>query len=300
VTGENYATYIDREIFNKLEVRNTKMNKPSGDAVAQPHLFWFGSPVPQAVQPFNSGPSNGLYTSAPDYARFLMEFQNENPLVFSPGIVKRMAMRPPGDDNDDAKFWQGLGWRVFQKDSGNCLWHTGLNIGYEGLVFVDPNENSGIVVFSNAGSGFAGNDVSGFLRGIAWIWNGEEPPPLNDFRIQKVLFWGAICLAGLILIWAIWFVIRFVRGGLRQTTKSSGWFRIITPSVCLLVLGLTVYFVVPDLFEANMRVARAYNPDAAFVMASLATVSCGFGILRFLTLVSLRQRSNRDTGLDAG
>jgi len=300
VTGENYATYIDRELFSKLELRNTKMNKPSGDAVAQPHLFWFGSPVPQAVEPFNSGPSGGLYTTAPDYARFLMEFQNENPLVFPPGIVKRMAMRPPGDNKDNPKYWQGLGWQVFQDDSGNCFWHSGLNIGYEGLVFVDPNKDSGIVIFSNAGSGFADNDVSGFLRGIAWIWNGEEPVPLNDFRAKMMLFWGAICLAALILIWAVWFVVRFVRGGLGQTTKSSGWVGIIAPSVSLVVLGLAVYFVVPDMFEANMRVARAYNPDAAFVMTCLATVSCGFGILRFLTLVLLRRRSIRYAGIDAG
>ncbi len=301
VTGENYSTYIDREIFGKLGLRHSKMNKPSGDDVAQAHLFWFGTPVPQALEPFNSGPAGGLYTSAPDYARLLIELQNENPLVFPPGIIKKMEMRPPGDNGGDENNWYGLGWIVIHKDSGNCFAHDGLSIGYEGLVFLDPNKDSGIVVFANAGSGFASNDVAGLLRGIVRIWNGDDPSPLNGFGLRKLIQWGAVCLTALIVIWAIWFVFRFARRRLPLKTATSRWIGIIAPSAFLLALAYVVFYVVPGLFDANMRVARAYNPDAAFVMTTLAAVSCAFGILRFLTLVAFPERSKkRFGGHDAG
>ncbi len=301
VTNENYSTYIDREIFGKLGLRHSTMNKPSGDEVAEPHLFWFGSAIPQALEPFNSGPASGLYSSAPDYARLLIEFQNENQLVFPQGIVEKMGMRSPGDIAGGAKIWQGLGWMVIPKDSGNCFAHDGLNIGYSGLVYLNPNKDSGIVVFANAGSGFASNDVGGLLRGIVRIWNGDEPRPLNSFGLQKLILWGAVSLTALIVTWAIWFIFRFARRRLPIMATRSRWIGIVAPSAFLLVLAYVVYYMVPDLFDANMRVAGAYNPDAAFVMTTLAAVSCSFGILRFLILIMFPERSNqRVGGPDAG
>lgn len=291
VTGENYSTYIDRELFGKLGLRHTQMNKPLGEDVAEPHLIWFGSANPQALQPFNSGPASGLYTTPSDYVRLLIEFQNENPAVFPQGIVKNMATHPSGDQGGADEYWQGLGWGVFQHDTGRCFIHSGLNIGYEGFVYLDPNNDSGIAVFANAGSGFASNDVTGLLRGIVRIWNRDRPRPLNGFGFQKLILWAAIFLNAMIVIWAVWFAYRFASWRLPIKTGTSRWIGIIAPSAFLLTFGYVAYYLVPDLFDANMRVARAYNPDAAFVMTALAAVCYAFGIIRLLSLVAFPGRS---------
>lgn len=81
VSGESYADYIQRHIFDPLEMRHSytsrKEAKPNG--LAMGHRHWFSLPFPARDLPIPQGslPSGQLISSAEDMAHYLIAHLNE-------------------------------------------------------------------------------------------------------------------------------------------------------------------------------------------------------------------------------
>lgn len=90
----------------------------------------------QEVESFASeafSPSSSVRSSAGDYAALIQ--------AITAGEAPGLAAIEPSDL--DANM--GLGWVV----EADYIWHNGISNGYASIVFIAPNEDLGVVVFSN-------------------------------------------------------------------------------------------------------------------------------------------------------
>ena len=105
------------------------------------------------------GSAGGLYTSARDYAQFLVEL-----LVPRPGDDFRLGsklrnemMRPqvklPAEELIDGATSWALGWGVQERKDGNYLVHSGGQAGFRSLAMASPQNRSGFIVLTNSDNG---------------------------------------------------------------------------------------------------------------------------------------------------
>jgi CubicO group peptidase (beta-lactamase class C family) len=99
-----------------------------------------GEPRP----PFRPSPAKaaagGMFTTAPDYVRFL-----HHCLVHEQRMFEQQA-------RIDEELGWGLGWGI-ESAAGTCVWQWGNDPGYKNFVIGRPAEGRGLVVFTNGDRG---------------------------------------------------------------------------------------------------------------------------------------------------
>jgi ribosomal protein S18 acetylase RimI-like enzyme len=85
--------------------------------------------------------AGGLYTTGPDYLRFLVHSLARDRRMFEPQV--RI---------DDELSW-ALGWGVEESDGGPAIWQWGNNPGYKNFVIGRPADGQGVVVLTNSDRG---------------------------------------------------------------------------------------------------------------------------------------------------
>ena len=85
--------------------------------------------------------AGGLYTTGPDYLRFLVHALTHHHFMFEPQV--RI---------DDELAW-GLGWGIEDTDAGRAIWQWGNDPGYKNFVIGRPTDGQGVVVFTNGDRG---------------------------------------------------------------------------------------------------------------------------------------------------
>ncbi len=100
-----------------------------------------GRPRPRGPDRVAKAAAGGLYTTGPDYLRFLVHSLASDHRQFEPQV--RI---------DDELSW-GLGWGVEDSESGRAVWQWGNNPGYKNFVIGRPADGLGVVVFTNGDRG---------------------------------------------------------------------------------------------------------------------------------------------------
>lgn len=85
--------------------------------------------------------AGGLYTTGPDYLRFLVH-----------SLAHRHRMFEPQARIDDDLAW-GLGWGIEESDGARSIWQWGNNPGYKNFVIGRPADGQGVVVLTNGDRG---------------------------------------------------------------------------------------------------------------------------------------------------
>jgi CubicO group peptidase (beta-lactamase class C family) len=96
-----------------------------------------GTPKPLKGSRGLKAAAGGLYTTGPDYLRFLVHSLSQSHRMFEPQV--RI---------DDALQW-GLGWGLEESDGGRAIWQWGNNPGYKNFVIGRPAGGEGVVVLTN-------------------------------------------------------------------------------------------------------------------------------------------------------
>ena len=96
-----------------------------------------------AVRASAKAAAGGLYTTGPDYLRFLVHSLVHGHRQFEPQV--RI---------DDELAW-GLGWGIEDSDGGRAIWQWGNDPGYKNFVIGRPADGQGVVVFTNGDRGAA-------------------------------------------------------------------------------------------------------------------------------------------------
>ena len=100
-----------------------------------------GKPQPRSSAPETKAAAGGLYTTGPDYLRFLVH-----------SLAHDHRMFEPQARIDDELAW-GLGWGIEESDGGRAIWQWGNNPGYKNFVIGRPADGRGVVVLTNGDRG---------------------------------------------------------------------------------------------------------------------------------------------------
>ena len=164
-TGEDYKTLVTNKIFTPLYMQDASLDFEtisSDTNVAMPHVY-AGNHM-WSSQKLNSRyytvlPASGVNASISDMSKWLLgllgnypEFIPEKSLeeVYTPQIPTPIKRRFRYHWKNLGKLYYGLGWRVFDVNSDEIIYHGGYVKGYRAEIALDYKQKVGIAVLFNA------------------------------------------------------------------------------------------------------------------------------------------------------
>lgn len=177
LTGKPFAALAQERLFSPLGMTRTTFEQPLPERLrpfAAIGHYPDGSPVAGRYTFTPQLAAGGVYTTAPDYARFMIACRKAwlgepNPLL-SRSIAREMMTRQGG-----GQF--GLGWEVFGEGASARFGHGGSNEGYQCNTVCGLEKGWGGVVLTNSLSGLIlyYEALNGLAR--AFDWDGYLRPP---------------------------------------------------------------------------------------------------------------------------
>ena len=283
--GQPFERYVQEQIFTPLAMRHATYDQPAAPppAIATGHAQWFGMPVANDLPfPRSSNGHGGLIASAEDMTHFMIAQLNggryKNVTVLSPAGIAAMHT-PPTDVNDTA---YAMGWEV-QPDHGRPLiTHNGDYGGFHADMTL-TSDGWGIVVMTNANSLWAAGRPGGIRTGVLSLLRGQQPVANEGFLFLRVLVLGIMGIVGLQIIGMVWSWVTLWRWFQPSSSVASavarthGWrrigWRVITPLVVNLVLGVVITVAVPALLEVSRQGLIFVYPDLGYAMAASGVVA---------------------------
>jgi CubicO group peptidase (beta-lactamase class C family) len=168
MTGRSFAELAAALIFEPLGMRRTSFEQPLParlqDNVASGHND-SGKPLPGGWMQSPAPGAGGIYTTAPDYARFHVGCR----AVLRRDLAEQMMTR-------QGATTFGLGWRVLGDGAARHFNHGGSNDGYQCETNCYLESGNGGVVLTNAVAGlFLFPEVMNALADV-YAWPGFMPP----------------------------------------------------------------------------------------------------------------------------
>jgi len=168
VTSQTYARLIEQRIFKPLNMQNASVGYEAFLATpnrAEPHVKRSGHWTTVQVLPnyYRVGPAAGVNASITDMGRWLMAQLGAHPQVFGTeaiSAVSRPRVKTPRELY--RKEWKrlltdahyGLGWRVYQLNNEQLVYHSGWVSGYRADAAWSARHDLGIAVLVNAETSF--------------------------------------------------------------------------------------------------------------------------------------------------
>lgn len=180
VTGESFPTLMKRLVLDKAGMKHSTYENPlprSRDPEAASGHERIDTPVPGRYHVYPEMAAAGLWTTAPDLARWAIaltrSYNGEKKSVLSPEMAGQMISRivqvspPNGTD-----YW-GLGVTVAGQGDSISFSHGGRDEGFVASVTMWPKLGRGLFVLTNGVSGSLLNEIS---RAFADMYGlGAEP-----------------------------------------------------------------------------------------------------------------------------
>jgi CubicO group peptidase (beta-lactamase class C family) len=181
VTGEAFPALMKRLVLDKAGMRHSTYENPlpvSRDYEAASGHEQFDTPVPGRYHVYPEMAAAGLWTTAPDLARWALDltraYRGEPRAVLSPAMAGQMIsplvkVAPNGTD-----YW-GLGVQVGGQGDSIAFSHGGRDEGFVASVIMWPRLGRGLFVLTNGVSGALLNEIS---RAFADMYGlGADPRP---------------------------------------------------------------------------------------------------------------------------
>jgi CubicO group peptidase (beta-lactamase class C family) len=174
VSGQSYGDYLDRNVFEPLDMMNTVTNPAEASNLAQGYSRVFGFPLPQSESYMPGAVSSGyLISTADDMAHYLLAQINNRQCNGEQMLARQslVEMRtPPAGIGSD----YGMGWMVME--NGNTLAHGGAVDYFQSFVAIGLKEEIGFVTLYNQNSMENMLLENNAIRdGLLKLLNGETP-----------------------------------------------------------------------------------------------------------------------------
>ena len=158
-TGSPLNELASSEVFVPLGLRHSAFKLTDNIAPSLVPGRSSSGQIRQLRFPYEVGASS-LYTSAPDYARFMAATLRDQPLL-------RLITHAPVPVPEAAGVLWGLGWGIEQSNGSHSIWHWGNNPGFRSLAMADLKSKEAVVVLTATESGMpqAKTIVQRFLPG---------------------------------------------------------------------------------------------------------------------------------------
>jgi CubicO group peptidase (beta-lactamase class C family) len=148
VTGLPLDRFMQKEVFAPLGMTNSSYR---WDERISKHLLpgTKANGAPRSTLDLTSPVAAfSLYTSAADYAKFLVVVLSDT------GLTRDVVSSPVVVDKDLGLAW-GLGWGIEFGQDDRYIWQWGNNPGYRGFVIASPRTQDGFIMLTNGENGLA-------------------------------------------------------------------------------------------------------------------------------------------------
>jgi CubicO group peptidase (beta-lactamase class C family) len=319
VSGESFGSYIQQNIFDPLDMKNSYISMSEADAggATRGYYPFFGIPVLyDRTMPYSRAvtPWAGIFSSAEDLGHYLIAHLNEgrygDQAILTPEGVRELHQ--PGIEVDR---WSGyaMGWWVHPDfdlatqqpaDSASsysipvAFSHEGSWAAFRTIALMVPEQRVGLVLLMNT------NDpaIDSLFGAIGWdvllIYLGKEPalyPPWEDVIRQHAReIFTAVNL--LLLGSAVWFLRKLQSWRQSPAAGASRWRMIfgyvLLPLAVDIFLAWFLLAVQLPQAKSTVLVVLRMAPDLGLLVALTLLLTLGWGTVRtLLVLQSIFRRA---------
>ncbi|HEX9092062.1 MAG TPA: serine hydrolase domain-containing protein, partial [Anaerolineales bacterium] len=297
-SGETYSGYIQRHIFDPLEMSHsyTSRTVAQQNGLAMGHRYWFGHPVPapNLTIPIGSLPSGQIISCAEDMAHFLITQINggrygDAQILSSSGMDEMHRGTAEIVEMGMSLGSYAMGWESQVTGKTTIISHSGIVPDFGACAALIPEQKKAIVLLYNANHAMIKMTFDEFGLGAAERLAGERPS-------KTMLGWTPWLMRSMLLIPILQFVRvlatlkRLERWRSNPEARPSHgrmWRQyILLPLVPNLLVALTL---VPMLSKMRGWI-QLFMPDFSWI----ARISGGFAVIwTFLRTGLMMQHLNK-------
>lgn len=177
-SGKDYNNLLQEKIFQPLNMRDASTDYTSfyyNPNTAMPHLrVGTGWKVkPKNNRYYSVSPASGINASASDMAKWLLALTGYYPEVIDENTIEEVSDHTIETPRKSAyrrnwksleKTYYGLGWRVFNVNGHDVVYHGGYVEGFRAEIAFDPATKIGIAVLFNSNTPAATQCVPLFVN----------------------------------------------------------------------------------------------------------------------------------------
>jgi CubicO group peptidase (beta-lactamase class C family) len=298
VSGQPYAHYVQRHIFDPLQMRHsyTSVADAAAAGLADGHRFWFGVPL-------RSGPTvrpgllaaGYLISSVSDLGRYLSMYLQDGRAPDGRQVVSSASLRTmltPGPQAtlgpwaDGTRAHYAMGWFVGGPWTESALVHPGNAPDSSAMIVLLPERGWAVAAVTNATHELpaAPPVVDRISRNAVDIVVGDKPVAAGSLRT----FYAVFDLGALLLLagagWSLARAMRMVRRGGRPRFRPS------ILAIAGSLLGAALLLQLPVAVGYGWGAAWVWLPDLTLVVGLLVLVLAGNALVRGFALWYWRRR----------
>ncbi len=192
VEGEKFPDLMNELVLKPLAMKNSTFNQSLSTEqlkMAATGYLQEGSMVKGKGHHYPVMASNGLWTTAEDFAKFTINIQQTLKENSVKGLSKDMTtlMLTPYGTNSyyRSQFKYGLGFGIKKEKDENYFYHWGWNRGFFGLMMAHRDKDFGVVVLTNSTYPAFNEEV---IRSVALSYKWDNYLPIyKKIEIEKSL-----------------------------------------------------------------------------------------------------------------
>jgi CubicO group peptidase (beta-lactamase class C family) len=219
---ESYVQYVQQHIFTSLGMDHsfTSPQDAARHGLAQANTWAFGFPAPLLPLPISAtdDPSGNLISSAGDLSQYMIAEMDGGRVgtttLLSSADITTMQTPAIHMGGEGEREGYGMGWKTgeYLDTPGGVIqgiWHGGTTIGYNSILFMQPQQHWGVVMLFNINNLFINTlpfDPSEMLKqGVIQFLSGMSPsfypgPSMQTFYLVADII---LALATLIVLWPL-------------------------------------------------------------------------------------------------
>ncbi len=185
VTGKNWKTYIDENIFKPIGMFETSAHIDfKQNLEALPYEYYSDEPISSRKSENTLHSAGGIYSTIRDMAKWLNVFTNDKQKIFSHALLNEYL----GDRTYVGKRMgpftmdeYGNGWIYGTLMDQKLFFHFGSFPGYESIISFDPENKTGVFVFVNERVG--GQRIAAMLSAYFYLVANEDPEADEKIKV---------------------------------------------------------------------------------------------------------------------
>jgi CubicO group peptidase (beta-lactamase class C family) len=290
VSGESYADYIQRHIFDPLEMRHSYTSKAAAqrDGLAMGYRHWFSLPFPAPAMPVPVGslPSGQLISCAEDMAHYLIAHLNggryeDVQILSGAGIDELHRGVAEVIMFGISEGLYGMGWFDIDMGQTKTYSHGGNVPDFSAFMALVPEQKRGVVLLANADPYGLPIIMKEVGDGVTALLAGQQPAPIRLDFIQWIMrFLPVIPLLQIVGVLATLRMLRQWRADPehRPSRRRTLGQHILLPLIPNLMLAAILVYLQSSRL---IRFLHLFMPDLAWI----ARISGGFaGVWAFLRI----------------
>jgi len=283
VTGKSFSTFMDDEIYSKLEMNHTVSTYEEASKLGYQSGFKsiFGKPLKSKITYDNSGAPYGYTVSTTENMSKYIQFLLNNNRLLSSGQFDEYTS--PQIHRKDEMYY-GLGWRISTDKDDPYFFHGGETPDSRAELFISPKRNYGFILLTNKNDFSEAMTTISLREGIKTIIEKETMPEIQEMKYH--MQWIPLLLTVFLTAFGIW--------NMHRLNKKTSFFHykfLTIVGFLLILLSISLIPAICYLFGSPWHTIYHYAMVTAIFTQSLAWVLGINGAI--LIFISLKKKKHR-------